>query len=140
MSGYSYSEIQNMQQKAMARVREMKRTSDEITKVAQKELNYQYEKTEPSSYKPTITAKVTNMPPNFPKEDIYPDFKEYFKGEQEKKQEKEMSSKQDNNSKQSTIQTFFDEPDKALLLGLIMLLKSEKADESLVMALTYILS
>ena len=71
MSGYSYSEIQNMQQKAMARVREMKRTSDEITKVAQKELDYQYEKTEPSSYKPTITAKVTNMPPNFPKEDIY---------------------------------------------------------------------
>ena len=37
MSGYSYSEIQNMQQKAMARVREMKRTSDEITRVAQKD-------------------------------------------------------------------------------------------------------
>ena len=44
MSGYSYSEIQNMQQKAMARVREMKRTSDEVTKVAQKELDYQNKK------------------------------------------------------------------------------------------------
>ena len=127
-----------MQQKAMARVREMKRTSDEVTKVAQKELDYQNKNIEQSVYKPTITARVTNMPPNFPQNDVYPDFKEYFKGEQENKQEK--PSKQDNNSNQSTIQTFFDEPDKALLLGLIMLLKSEKADESLVMALTYILS
>jgi hypothetical protein len=33
-----------------------------------------------------------------------------------------------------------DEPDKAILLGLIMLLKSEGADEILIMALMYILS
>ncbi len=140
MSGYSYSEIQNMQQKAMARVREMKRTSDEITKVAQKELDYQCKNTELSSYKPTITAKVTNMPPNFPQNDVYPDSNEFFKSEQEKAQEKQKQTKQDSNSKQSTIQSLFDEPDKALLLGLIMLLKSENADESLIMALTYILS
>jgi hypothetical protein len=129
-----------MQQKAMARVREMKRTSDEVTKAAQKELNYQYKNTEQNSYKPTITAKVTNMPPNFPENEVYSDFKEYFKAEHEKTQEKQKPLKLDNNLKQSSIQTFFDEPDKALLLGLIMLLKSEKADESLIMALTYILS
>ena len=140
MSGYSYSEIQNMQQKAMARVREMKRTSDEITKVAQKELDYQYEKTEPSNYKPTVTAKVTNMPPNFPQNDGYPDFNDFFKSEQERIQEKQKQSKQENDSKQGAIQSLFDEPDKALLIGLIMLLKSENADESLIMALTYILS
>jgi CRISPR/Cas system-associated protein Cas5 (RAMP superfamily) len=140
MSGYSYSEIQNMQQKAMARVREMKRTSDEITKVAQKEFDYQYKDTDTNNHKPTITAKITNMPPNFPKVDIYSDFKEYFKAEQEKTPVKQNTPKQESNPNQSTIQTFFDEPDKALLLGLIMLLKSEKADESLIMALTYILS
>ena len=33
-----------------------------------------------------------------------------------------------------------DEPDTAILLGLIMLLKSENADEMLIMALMYILA
>lgn len=140
MSGYSYSEIQNMQQKAMARVREMKRTSDEITKQAQKELESQYKTTEPDNYKLKITAKVTNMPPNFPHNDINSELNEYFKSEQGKIQKKQEQSKQENNSSQSAVQSLFDEPDKALLLGLIMLLKSENADESLIMALTYILS
>jgi hypothetical protein len=36
--------------------------------------------------------------------------------------------------------SILDEPDKAIILGLIMLLKSEGADEMLIMALMYILS
>ena len=140
MSSYTYSEIQNMQQKAMERVREMKRTSDEITKTAQKDLENQNKKTEYSGENYNVTTKITNMPPNFPENSVYPNFNEFFKADYEREQEQHKPLKQDNNSKKSTIQTFFDEPDKALLLGLIMLLKSEKADESLIMALTYILS
>ncbi len=140
MSGYSYSEIQNMQQKAMERVREMKRTSDEITKTAQKDLESEHKNTEYRGPTPSVTAKVTNMPPNFPQNSPYPDFKEFFKAEQERTQKKETPLKQANEPKGNTIQNLFDEPDKALLLGLIMLLKSENADESLIMALTYILS
>lgn len=140
MSGYSYSEIQNMQQKAMERVREMKRTSDEITKTAQKDLESEHKKVNYRGYEPSVSAKVTNMPPNFPENTVYPNFNEFFKAEQERTQKKETSVKKENISKQSAIQNLFDEPDKALILGLIMLLKSEGADEVLIMALSYILS
>ncbi len=138
MNGYSYSEIQNMQQKAMARVREMKRTSDEVTRVAQKEFDYQSKNADYSSNSTPVTARVTNMPPNFPEHNTYPTFKEYFTAQQEKESQKPM--KQGNKPKEKTLQDLFSEPDKALLLGLIMLLKSENADESLIMALTYIMS
>lgn len=140
MSGYSYSEIQNMQQKAMARVKEMKRTSDEITKSAQQELEYHHRAANFDNYKPTVEAKVTNMPPNFPKNTIYPDFKEFFKAEQENAQEKQKTLKKVNKQKEGSIQTLLNEPDKALILGLILLLESENADKNLIMALTYILS
>ncbi len=140
MSGYSYSEIQNMQQKAMERVREMKRTSDEITKSAQKDFELEHKKVDYRGHEPSVRAKVTNMPPNFPENTVYPNFNEFFKAEQERTQKKETSVKKENKSKQSAIQNLFDEPDKALILGLIMLLKSEGADEVLIMALSYILS
>lgn len=140
MSGYSYSEIQNMQQKAMARVREMKRTSDEITRVAQKDFEIDRKNANYDNDKPSVAPKVTNMPPNFPENSIYPSFKDYFSTQQEITQQKQKLLKQENKPKETTIQNLFNEPDKALLLGLIMLLKSEKADESLIMALTYIMS
>lgn len=129
-----------MQQKAMERVREMKRTSEEITKTAQKDLEYEHKNISAKNNTVPVTSKVTNMPPNFPDNRPYPGFNELFKDEQERTQEKERPLKQTNEPKQGVVQTLFDEPDKALLLGLIMLLKSEKADESLIMALTYILS
>ena len=140
MSGYSYSEIQNMQQKAMARVREMKRTSDEITRVAQKDFEIDRKNVNYDNDKPSVAPKVTNMPPNFPENSVYPSFKDYFSTQQEITQKKQKLLKQENKPKETAIQNLFNEPDKALLLGLIMLLKSEKADESLIMALTYIMS
>lgn len=124
----------------MERVREMKRTSDEITKTAQKDLESEYKTVDYRGTAPSVSAKVTNMPPNFPENTVYPNFNEFFKTEQERKQEKEKPLKRKDNSKQNTIQNLFDEPDKALILGLIMLLKSEGADEVLIMALSYILS
>ena len=140
MSGYSYSEIQNMQQKAMARVREMKRTSDEITRVAQKDFEIDRKNVNYDNDKPSVAPKITNMPPNFPENSVYPSFKDYFSTQQEITQKKQKLLKQENKPKETAIQNLFNEPDKALLLGLIMLLKSEKADESLIMALTYIMS
>ena len=41
MSNYSYTEIQDMQRKAMERVREMKRNSDIVTQSAQREFNHE---------------------------------------------------------------------------------------------------
>ncbi len=145
MSGYSYSEIQNMQQKAMERVREMKRTSDEITRVAQKDFEIDRKKVNYDNDKSSVTPKVTNMPPNYPppnypENSVYPSFKDFFSTQQEIKQQKQKLLKQENKPMETAITNLFNEPDKALLLGLIMLLKSEKADESLIMALTYIMS
>ncbi len=138
MSNYSYTEIQDMQRKAMERVREMKRNSDMVTQSAQKEFNHESNN---KSFAEPVSPKVTNMPPNFPKETSYPSFKTVFGEEKEKTQKKEQPEKRPVKAQKSnTIENLFAEPDKALLLGLIMLLKSEKADEGLIMALTYILS
>ena len=137
MSGYSSSEIQKMQQKAMERVKEMKRNSDIITQTAQHDLEFTPEKlTNYNSQQ--ATPKVTNMPPNFPENNPYPSFKEFFK-EEHIQQSKKLESKEEKTQKQG-LESLFNEPDKALILGLIMLLKSEGADESLILALTYILS
>lgn len=129
-----------MQQKAMERVREMKRTSEEITKTAQKELEQETKTQNHNGKIQNVTPKITNMPPNFPQNSLYPNFNEVFKAEQGRIQEKEKTEKQEDNIKKNTVKNLFDEPDKALILGLIMLLKSEGADESLIMALSYILS
>ena len=138
MGNYSYTDIQDMQRRAMERVREMKRNSEEITHSAQKDFEYQNNKT---TFSNPVTPKVTNMPPNFPKETAYPSFKAVFEKEHkinetiEKPKIKPMQEKRNN-----SLESLFAEPDRALLLGLVMLLKSEKADESLILALTYILS
>lgn len=129
-----------MQQKAMERVREMKRTSDEITRVAQKDFEIDRKKVNYDNDKSSVTPKVTNMPPNYPENSVYPSFKDFFSTQQEIKQQKQKLLNQENKPMETAIQNLFNEPDKALLLGLIMLLKSEKADESLIMALTYIMS
>lgn len=140
MSGYSYSEIQNMQQKAMERVREMKRNSDIITQTAQRDLDFTPEKQKIEESLPKTAPKVTNMPPNFPENNPYPSFKDFFKAEQEKNQQTIHVQKDEAKPQKQGLENLFNEPDKALILGLIMLLKSEGADESLIMALTYILT
>ena len=138
MGNYSYTEIQDMQRKAMERVREMKRKSDIVTQSAQRD----FDSESYNDYSPrVITPKVTNMPPNFPKETSYPSFKTAFEEVKEKPRIEKQSQKRPVQEKRNhSLESLFAEPDKALLLGLIMLLKSEKADEALIMALTYILS
>ena len=129
-----------MQQKAMERVREMKRTSDEITRVAQKDFEIDRKKVNYDNDKSSVTPKVTNMPPNYPENSANPSFKDFISTQQEIKQQKQKLLNQENKPMETAIQNLFNEPDKALLLGLIILLKSEKADESLIVALTIIMS
>ncbi len=138
MNGYSYNEIQNMQQKAIERVREMKRTSDAVVQTAQKEFNIP-EKSKRQSNS-NATTKVTNMPPNFPQDNPYPSFKDFFQEKSPSRQKSVTQAPKINKKDNNSLENLFAEPDKALLLGLIMLLKSEGADESLIMALTYIMT
>lgn len=141
MSNYSYSEIQNMQQKAMARVRQMQKNTDAVLEKAQQD--FETEKSKPKHHYESTPAmpKVTNMPPNFPENSSYPSFKEFFK--QENKEAPKLHKNENKPQKptqQNVLENLFAEPDKAMLMGLIMLLKSEGADELLIMALMYILS
>ncbi len=139
MSGYSYTEIQNMQQKAMERVREMKRNSDIVTQTAQRDLDFMDDNRNYDNILQKATPKVTNMPPNFPENNPYSSIKDFAMDVSRKEQPGQSKIKEEIPIKQG-LDKLFDEPDKALILGLIMLLKSEGADESLIMALTYILS
>ena len=143
MSNYSYSELQNMQKRAMERVREMQRNSDSVLETAQRELGETVptEQNSRKNYenvqKPRMKTKITNMPPNFPENKQYPDFKEYFAENREPHQEQKQTSAQ---SGSNILETVLAEPDRALLLGLLLLLKSEGADEALMMALMYIMA
>lgn len=141
MNNYSYSEIQNMQQKAMERVRQMQKNTDAVLEKAQQDFENEKPKPKPQYDTAPITPKVTNMPPNFPENDIYPSFKEFFKTEsKETPKPMKKEAKPQKQAKQSIFETLFAEPDKAMLMGLIMLLKSEGADEMLIMALLHIIS
>lgn len=141
MNNYSYSEIQNMQQKAMARVRQMQKNTDAVLEKAQEDFEREKPKPKTQYELAPITPKVTNMPPNFPENSVYPSFKEFFKEEsKETPKPPKKENKPQPQVKQNTLETLFAEPDKAMLMGLIMLLKSEGADEMLIMALLYIMS
>lgn len=143
MSNYSYSEIQNMQQRAMERVRQMQKNNDAVLEKAQQDF---FRDTTKEVHKditreqPQIIPKVTNMPPNFPEKSIYPNFEEFFNGKSEESPKLPKNTSKPQNTKQNALEGLFAEPDKAMLLGLIMLLKSEGADEMLIMALLYIMS
>ena len=133
MNNYTYSEIQNMQKRAMERVREMQRNSEQVLNTAQRDLSHEQQSEVQNSF-PVIKSKVTNLPPNFPEKITYPSFKEYFNKESQKQDSPKVKVKS------NSLESILNEPDRAILLGLIMLLKSEGADEMLIMALMYILS
>jgi hypothetical protein len=130
MSGYSYEEMQNMQRRAMERVQIMRKKSEDALNNAKNDLEVRI-----SSQENGVKPKITNMPPNFPAEKQYPTFKEFFNEEKKKQVKKEAPIIQKN-----PLESILSEPDKAILLGLIMLLQSEGADETLIMALMYIMN
>lgn len=144
MSNYSYSEIQNMQKKAMERVREMQKNSEAVLQNAREDLSekpFEY-KVEKSRTEAPIKPKITNLPPNFPEEKVFPDFREYFNEQNENATEPPQKAEKEppKNTQNNIFDSVLAEPDMALLLGLLLLLKSEGADEPLMMALMYIMA
>lgn len=141
MNDYSYSELQNMQQKAMARVRQMQKNTDAVLEKAQQDFSQPKENNRKPVYEqPPIATKVTNMPPNFPENNVYPSFKDFFKEENKEPPKTVKKENKPQKIEKNALESIFAEPDKAMLMGLIMLLKSEGADEMLIMALLYIMA
>lgn len=141
MNNYSYSEIQNMQKKAMERVREMQKNSEAVLETARQDLDTKplEHKNERQKNDAPIKPKITNLPPNFP------DFKEYFNMQSEPEAtppppEKKNPQPQSQHFSGNIIDLISSDPDRALLLGLLLLLKSEGADETLMLALMYIMA
>lgn len=84
-----------------------------------------------------IRQKVTSLPVEFPEKYSYPDFKTAF--QQEKERQIRQTDGKERNAHQSNLNKLLHDPEAALLTGLIMLLRSEGADEVLLAALGYIL-
>lgn len=84
-----------------------------------------------------IRQRVTSLPVEFPEKYSYPDFKTAF--HQEKEQQTAKIDKISNFNHKKNLNELLRDPEAALLTGLIMLLKSEGADEVLLAALGYIL-
>ncbi len=147
MKEYNFDEMQEMQAKALERVREMQARAQNVAKQAERELSDENDKERSSkkdenTYKEnfynavrsTPTKNRIQMPVDLPESKSYESFKEYFEPiNQKAKQETEKSTKAD------LLDTVFKEPDKALLLALLLLLQSDGADEELLMSLLYIM-
>lgn len=147
MKEYNFDEMQEMQAKALERVREMQARAQNVAKQAERELsdendNERSGKKDENTYKEnfynavrsTPTKNRIQMPVDLPESKSYESFKEYFEPiNQKAKQETEKSTKAD------LLDTVFKEPDKALLLALLLLLQSDGADEELLMSLLYIM-
>lgn len=147
MKEYNFDEMQEMQAKALERVREMQARAQNVAKQAEQELSDENDKERSSkkdenTYKEnfynavrsTPTKNRIQMPVDLPESKSYESFKEYFEPiNQKAKQETEKSTKAD------LLDTVFKEPDKALLLALLLLLQSDGADEELLMSLLYIM-
>ena len=147
MKEYNFDEMQEMQAKALERVREMQARAQNVAKQAERELsdekdNERSGKKDENTYKENVynavrstpTKNRIQMPVDLPESKSYESFKEYFEPiNQKAKQETEKSTKAD------LLDTVFKEPDKALLLALLLLLQSDGADEELLMSLLYIM-
>ena len=141
MREYTYDELQQMQEKALERVRNMQMYS----KNAVEGTNAQgatggAQSNAPQPNAPPIPPHKSGrikMPLNLPEERdlVYPSFKEHFAPETQKaKQQTEQKNKA------NLLDTVLKEPDEAILFSLLLLLKSEGTDEALMMALLYIMS
>lgn len=143
MREYTYDELQKMQEKALERVRSMQRYSEEAvqgTNAVEKSVKKAVMPEKPSPAPPTEQKKPQGrikMPLNLPenKDIVYPSFQAYFEPETKKTQQ--LSAQK---SKATLLDSVLQEPDEAMLFSLLLLLKSEGADEALMMALLYIMS
>lgn len=144
MREYTYDELQQMQEKALERVRNMQMYSKSAVEGTNAQSGADRKAVQNPAPQPTAQAKTPphkngriKMPLNLPEERdlVYPSFKEHFAPETQKaKQQAEQKTKA------NLLDTVLQEPDEAVLFSLLLLLKSEGADEALMMALLYIMS
>lgn len=147
MKEYNFDEMQEMQAKALERVREMQARAQNVAKQAERELSDEkkninealnsqntYKENFYQAVKSTPTKNRIQMPVDLPESKSYESFKEYF--EPINKKSKQETAKE---TKANLLDTVFKEPDKALLLALLLLLQSDGADEELLMSLLYIM-
>lgn len=145
MREYTYDELQQMQEKALERVRSMQMYSKSAVEgtnaqsgqrgAGQSEAHTP--QTEAPSAAPHKQSGRIKMPLNLPEERdlVYPSFKAHFAPETKKaKQQTEQKNKA------NLLDTVLQQPDEAMLFSLLLLLKSEGADEALMMALLYIMA
>ena len=149
MQEYTYDELRRMQEKALERVRSMQQRAqqyvEEDNRAAQRRpqntdghrppvQNVPAQNRQPQKKPPSGRIKMPlNLPEN--RDLTYPSFKEYFEPETQKaKVQTEQSTKA------ILLDDVLREPDEAMLFSLLLLLKSEGTDESLLMALLYIMS
>lgn len=135
MKDYSYSELKEMQDRAMERVRAMQQRASETVS---RENSLQEEKpkpdahTEQNSYtKPHHIKMPVNMPPRESTEES-----RVNKASTDSNPASNSASANEN----SIIESILNDPDRAMLLPLLLLLKSEGANEELLMSLLYIMS
>ena len=149
MQEYTYDELRRMQEKALERVRSMQQRAqqyvEEDNRAAQRRpqntdghrppvQNVPAQNRQPQKKPPSGRIKMPlNLPEN--RDLTYPSFKEYFEPETQKaKVQTEQSTKA------NLLDDVLREPDEAMLFSLLLLLKSEGTDESLLMARLYIMS
>lgn len=150
MKEYSLNEMQQMQEKALERVRNMQTRANEA--VRDTAFDSGAEKTESpkpktaqehrsprdsfyNAVKSTPRQNHIKMPVEMP-ENIkpYESFREYFEPENKRAAEEKKQT-----AKANLMDDVLNEPDKALLFALLLLMQSDKADEELMMSLLYIM-
>ncbi len=149
MQEYTYDELRRMQEKALERVRSMQQRAqqyvEEDNRAAQRRpqntdghrppvQNVPAQNRQPQKKPPSGRIKMPlNLPEN--RDLTYPSFKEYFEPETQK-----AKAQTEQSTKANLLDDVLREPDEAMLFSLLLLLKSEGTDESLLMALLYIMS
>lgn len=135
MKDYSYSELKEMQDRAMERVRAMQQRASETVlreNSVQEEVSKPATAPEQNTYtKPHHIKMPVNMPPR-------------ESAEESRVNKASTNSNPASNSasanENSIIESILNDPDRAMLLPLLLLLKSEGANEELLMSLLYIMS
>ena len=135
MKDYSYSELKEMQDRAMERVRAMQqRASETVSREnsVQEEVSKPAPAPEQNTYtKPHHIKMPVNMPPR----------ESTAEGRGSKSNtDSNPASNSVSANENGIIESILNDPDRAMLLPLLLLLKSEGANEELLMSLLYIMS
>lgn len=135
MKDYSYSELKEMQDRAMERVRAMQQRASETVlreNSVQEEVSKPATAPEQNTYtKPHHIKMPVNMPPR----------ESTAEGRGSKANtDSNPASNSVSASENGIIESILNDPDRAMLLPLLLLLKSEGANEELLMSLLYIMS